>query len=515
MLSARVLVLVVALSVAALAGYVEVYVEEGPEVEGLHIYAWDGESWAPVYVTYVPEYIDTYIASAGRWASMPYYNMSRYILHIPREAFRRGPPSTPPGLERWILEVQNGTKKAVVELAVGRKPITKGNATLATWSTLGTEPPRTPNRGKFTTPRGQPKRDKATGEVGITSYAVSKGTTIYPIGSLYFKQITVSGSFATYLPVDTPTGINTLCGLSQMHWVGFEVQNLTVGVKVSGTLYYGSVALEFYNLDTCTYITTMYLTPPSSGVYWTNLYVTLPQDSQIGVRIRASGYAPYSTTINVYIAARYRKTVNDLAQIATTKATTYLTPRVSSSYRYKVAVLFGPYVAYDGLAATTAGTTFNYIYVPPSSVRLYWTGQYCSSIFVEYYVNGVLYLQRFVGPTTSSPAGGYYCNYEVPSTVLQLRARDYAISKALSSGGGITVSVVYQVWNSPDATISYSGNLEIAYSRWIEPFHSNYIDNKTGEPYLNWGVMLLLNTYQILGSIKATNLNMITEVRSS
>jgi hypothetical protein len=47
-------------------------------------------------VIYVPEYIHTYIAAAGQWASMPYYDMSRYILEIPSEALTHSPPDTPP-----------------------------------------------------------------------------------------------------------------------------------------------------------------------------------------------------------------------------------------------------------------------------------------------------------------------------------------------------------------------------------------------------------------------------------
>ncbi len=88
------------LSVAVVAGYIEVYVEGGPDLDGLHIYAWDGGEWAPVGVIYVPEYIDTYIVATGQWALMPYYNMSRYILQIPREALTHNPPDTPPGLEK-------------------------------------------------------------------------------------------------------------------------------------------------------------------------------------------------------------------------------------------------------------------------------------------------------------------------------------------------------------------------------------------------------------------------------
>jgi len=519
---------VLALSIAVVAGYVEVYVEDGPDLDGLHIYAWDGKEWVPVHVTYVPEYIHTYIVATGQWVSMPYYNMSRYILQIPREAFRRGPPRTPPGLERWTLEVQNGTRRAVVELAVGKTPITKGNLTLSTWYSLGDQPPKTPHRGKFINPPRSPPRNKeAAGEADTASYAVSPGTTIYPIGSLYFQPAKVRrGEFNTYVPVDTPDGLNTACtSLSNVHWVGFEVQNFTVGVKVSGgTINYGTLTLEFYRINlvdgTCTFITEYSMQLPSSGSRWENVNVRLPQDAQIGVRVRVSGDASSDAVINVSVVARYKKTVNSLAQIATSKATTPSPTDVSFSsqlygQRNRIAVLFGPFVAYDGLAATAAGTTYNYIYVPPHTIRLQWTGR-CPFLSIEYYINDVAITGSFVGPTSSYPYNGY-CYYDVSSTVLQLRAKDYVISKALSKGGGIMVSVVYR--NSlgfPFVKITFRGSLEIVYDRWIEPFHSNYIiDKDKGYTLLEWGVTLLLNTYQVLGSINATAINVISEIRSS
>jgi hypothetical protein len=92
--------LLLALSVAVVAGYVEVYVEDGPDLDSLHIYAWDGKEWTPVGVTYVPEHIHTYISAVGQWASMPYYNVSKYVLHIPREALTHSPPDAPPGLDK-------------------------------------------------------------------------------------------------------------------------------------------------------------------------------------------------------------------------------------------------------------------------------------------------------------------------------------------------------------------------------------------------------------------------------
>ncbi len=303
-------------------------------------------------------------------------------------------------------------------------------------------------------------------------------------------------------------------GLPEMHWAGFEVQNFTVGVKVSGgTIDYGTLTLEFYNINldgTCTFITEYSIPLPSSGSRWANIDVQLPQNSQIGVRVRVEGYASSDAIIEVNIAARYKKTVNNLAQIATSKATTRSSFIVTASNREKVAVFFGPYVAYDGLAATAADTSYSYINVPPHSARLRWTGQHCPPLIVYYYVNGIAYTQRSAAPATPSPANNY-CRYDVPSTVLQLWARGYAISKTQSKGGEITISAVYDVRGSPDVTISFNNNLEIVYHRWIEPFHSNYIDSSRLKPFGEWGFELLRGTYQVLGLTK----NMTSEIRIS
>jgi hypothetical protein len=278
------------------------------------------------------------------------------------------------------------------------------------------------------------------------------------------------------VPVDSPIDRHIFCELPNMHWVGFEVLNFTVGVRVSGAIRRGNLTLEFYNLDTCRLITTREIPLPSSGSDWTNVNVELPRDSQIGVRIRVSGYASSDATIEVYVVARYVKRVENLAQVATSKATTPSSFIVSSSNREKVALLFGPYVAYDGLVATAEGTSYSYIYMPPHSARLRWTGQHCPPLTVYYYINGIAYTQRFIAPATTSPVNGY-CRYDVPSTVLQLWARAYTISKAQSKGGEITISAAYDVHGSPDVTISLNDNLEIVYHRWIEPFHSRYMDS--------------------------------------
>jgi hypothetical protein len=203
--------LVLTLSFAVVAGSVEVYVEGGPDLDGLHIYAWDGEEWVPVHVIYVPEYIDTYITAVEQWTPMPYYNMSRYILEIPREALTHSPLDTPPGLDKWTLEVQNGTRRAVVELVVGRTPIAKGNLTLTTWYSLGDQPPKTPHRGKFINPPRSPPRNNAATEADTISYAISPDTVTYPIENLYSRPVTVSSS---YMSVDTTLWTGVLVAVS-------------------------------------------------------------------------------------------------------------------------------------------------------------------------------------------------------------------------------------------------------------------------------------------------------------
>jgi hypothetical protein len=45
---------------------------------------------------------------------MPYYNMLRCILRIPGKA--RGAPQIPSGFEKWVLEVDKGTRKVIVTI---------------------------------------------------------------------------------------------------------------------------------------------------------------------------------------------------------------------------------------------------------------------------------------------------------------------------------------------------------------------------------------------------------------
>ncbi|AAL64393.1 P. aerophilum family 66 protein, interruption-N [Pyrobaculum aerophilum str. IM2] len=108
---------VISLVALIYATQIEVYVDNGPDVDGLHIYVWVGQRWEPVEVVYVPQSVETYIVATGEWTTMPYYNASRYILRLPREAlFPRGRGELPRGFERWTLEVDNGTRRVVVDI---------------------------------------------------------------------------------------------------------------------------------------------------------------------------------------------------------------------------------------------------------------------------------------------------------------------------------------------------------------------------------------------------------------
>lgn len=495
------------------ASYVDVYVDSGPDVEGLHIYAWDGQRWAPVEVVYVPVFVETYVVAAGEWAPSPYYNASRYVLRLPAKALAvRGGADPPRGFERWRLEVDNGTRRVVVDLAVGRGPMKENNVTHPTWVALGSEEAKTPNRGRLDKPAPPPRRPSSTGgEVGIAAYAVSTGMTVYPVGSLYFKPISVVGTFSQYFPVDSPTGHTLICA-DNMHFVGYEVQNFTIGVHVKGYVTSGYLTLEFYDIVACSVITTATLSLPSSGSRWTDLQVNLPQDRQIGLRVRASGRAELAE-IKVNIVARYKKVVNSPTQVATSKAMNRDTVVSFSAGKPKIAVLFGPYVAYDGLAATQSGLSYSYVRVPSHTVSIKWYSSLCPSfIAIEYYVNQFFYTSVWAPARTSTPQQ-YTCTYDVPAVSLQIRAREYSVSKAVSGGGGISVSLVYSLAYNGGG-ISYSGNLEIMFDRWIEPFHSRYYLYDKSGPSLEWGHMLLYDTVQVLGPANTTNKNVVAEIRA-
>ncbi|MCX8136967.1 hypothetical protein [Pyrobaculum aerophilum] len=512
---------VISLVALIYATQIEVYVDNGPDVDGLHIYVWVGQRWEPVEVVYVPQFVETYIVATGEWTTMPYYNASRYILRLPREAlFPRGRGELPRGFERWTLEVDNGTRRVVVELAVGKSPMRRDNITIPTWATLEKEEVKTPNRGKINRPGLPPRKPSGggsgEGDVGITAYAVSVGMTVYPVGSLYFKSVSVARTFSEYLPVDSPVGNTYICR-ENMHWVGYEVQNLTVGVKVDGYITGGYLTLEFYNLDTCSQITTMSISLPNYGNGWTNLSPNLPQNSQIGLRIKASGIAELAS-INVYVAVKYQKTVNNLAQVATSKATTHpLTTINFDQSNGKVAILFGPYVAYDGIVSANGGTTYSTVRIPAHTVKVTWYGSICPYLAMYYYINQIYYGFRFIAPASSTPHM-WTCTYNIPTVELKIPLRGYIISKAISTGGGLSVSIVYGDYLNYGGSISFSPDqpLEVIFDRWVEPFSSQYINPVVGVPYGHWGEMLILNTLQALDPVNYTSrLNVISEIRAS
>ncbi|MEM1598137.1 MAG: hypothetical protein QXP31_02045 [Pyrobaculum sp.] len=518
--------LLAALAVAN--GHVLVEVEGGPEVEGRHLYVSVGGRWEPVHVAYQPEFIHTYIYATGETAALPYYNLSRYVLIIPRGALAASQRASPPqGFETWMLEVENGTRKVAIPLAVGPQPLRQDNETLTTWTTFSKQKIEAKNRGRFIDrPRD---RGRQGGDVEPAGAAVREGASTFAAGSLYFKPVTVSGWFSTVVEVDSPTGYTTLCGYPQMHWVGYELWNMSLGVKVDGNLLNGTLVLELYRLGKCfndvyndVYkIDELYLSLPSKGSYWTNIQFSKysPLDPTLfnvplGVRIRVSGYAAVQTTISVMPVARYFKTVNSLAQIATSKA--YTTNEKPFTVRLpagtKSAILFGPYTAYDGGITPTSSTlgSIGWIDVPAMTVTLNKLPS-CPQLTVDYYVNNVAHKTLSVGPRYSTPTGGR-CYYDVPPQTLDLRQREYVISKAQSPGGGITVAIVFWI-GGVDASATLNSRLTITYDRWIEPLHSQYY-SPNNRMYGEWREILLYNTREFLGPEDSKTLHVVTEIRA-
>jgi len=505
------------LLLAALAwaeGYVAVLVDGGPEVADVHVYAPTPDGWRPAHVVYQPELIETYVVATGGRVTLPYYNLTRYLLLIPREAVTaqgRQAPRVPPGLQLWSLEIDNGTAKVTVPLAVGRRPIATENSTQATWHSFGQQPANTPNRGRIVKAHDQQRNpetvvagreDVATAELET---ALATGSTVYVIGGTYFNSIAVAGAFSTYMPVYSPTGKTSACSLDNMFVIGYEAVNATVGVRVDGYITGGYLTLEVYNLNTCSQISSITLALPQYGTSWTN--VALPSvgpDDQLGLRIKVSGRAE-AASIRVSVAIRYLKTVNSPAQVATSKAqSTSAIPDIGISAGNN-AVLFGPYIAYDGVIGGT-------VTVPPSTVRLTWYGSTCPYITVTYYINFIAQSFRLVAPRTTAPSG-WYCYYDVPATTLALDKRAYAIAKAIS-GGGLTVSIVYNTVAGGSISFGSSSALAITFDRWLEPFPSKYTDSQ-GYVYGVWTSLLLYNTFEILGPINKTADHIVSEIRAS
>jgi len=505
------------LLLAALAwaeGYVAVLVDGGPEVADTHIYAPTPDGWRPAHVVYQPELIETYVVATGERVALPHYNLTRYLLLIPREAVTaqgRPVPGAPPGLQLWSLEVDNGTAKVTVPLAVGKRPIAAENATQATWHSFGQQPANTLNRGGIVKAHDQQRNpetvvagreDVATAELET---ALATGSTVYVIGGTYFNSIAVADTFSTYMPVYSPTGKTYACSLDNMFVIGYEAVNATVGVKVSGYITSGYLTLEVYNLNTCTQISSITLALPQYGTSWTN--VALPSvgsDVQLGLRIKVSGRAE-TASIKVSVAIRYLKTVNSPAQVATSKAqSTYPIPDIGIGAGNN-AVLFGPYIAYDGLIKGT-------ITVPPSTVRLTRHGSTCPHITVTYYINFIAQSFRLVAPRATTPSSGY-CYYDVPATTLAIDNRAYAIAKATSEGG-LAVSIVYNTAAGGSISFELPSVLTIAFNRWLEPFPSNYTDSE-GRVYGEWTSLLLYNTFEILGPIYTTSHHAVSEIRAS
>ncbi|MEM0484093.1 MAG: hypothetical protein QW434_05285 [Pyrobaculum sp.] len=519
--------------------YVDVYVEGPPLIDDLNIYAYDGGRWLPVHITYVPEIVPTLVIALNKTENMPYYNASRYILHLPVRAIAAGgkPPADPAGFEKWEVEIFNKSRRVVVPIYVGKGAMGKDVQT--TWYRLGVDQRAAYRgvikRGGAQLARNQQTLDATSPGQHLQVSTPQLGSSFYVVGNIYFKSVTspVSGWVSLTFPVHNATNdLYTACpGIDAVAWIGAEVTNVTIGVKIEGYLAYSTLYIDVYEitLSGCTYIETLTLNLPyTSGIFWTNTQFKIynPNDAAqrskyLGFRARIYGYATLGTKISVSPVVRYQKTLYDYSQIATTTATFRgkSTSNISYDYDYTWsatvtgkntwAILFGPFIAFDGAIGETIGK----LSMPLINIAVSNAAYPCPVLSVSYYLNGFNIYSTLVFPTSPTP---YYGRCSYPSLQpmqIDITRWIYATSKARSIGGGFYVSVMFTVQQA-NAVYTISGKaINITYSRWTEPYRSVYLSPQN-LPYSEWFAYRTLDTVQMISMMPnaTTGINFVSRV---
>ncbi|MEM1637534.1 MAG: hypothetical protein QW247_07445 [Pyrobaculum sp.] len=499
--------------------YVDVYVEGPPIADDLNIYVYDGSSWLPVHITYVPETVPTLVMAFNITENMLYYNASRYILHLPAKAIGTSkPPTDPAGFETWEVEIFNKSRRVTVPIYVGKRPIAKDAPT--TWYRLGVDQ-RATYRGAIK--RGSVKSQQISGTIFPDQYLqVSMpqlGSSFHVVGNVYFKSVTspTSGWVSLTFPVYNATNdLYTACpGVDAVAWVGAEVVNVTVGIKIKGYLAYSTLYLDVYEitLNGCTYVETLTLNIPyTSGIFWTNTQFRIynPNDSAqrskyLGFRVRVYGYATLGTEISISPVVRYLKTLYDNSQIATSTSTFRGKSASSTSRDYDYtwsasitgktdwALLFGPFIAFDGAIGESIGK----LAMPELNIAVTNANYPCPIISVAYLLNGFVIHSTLVFPKSYTPYYGQ-CSYpSIPTNQIDITRWIYTVSKARSIGGGFFVSIRFKT-DQPNAVYTISGKaINITYARWTEPYRSAYLSSQN-LPYLEWYSYRTLDTLQMI-----------------
>lgn len=188
----RGLMLVLTAVLLAAGNYINVYIEGGPLLSlGENIFVFDGRSWVPIEVVYVPEIIPTLVLATGEWVNMSFYRLDRYILKIPEEAL--GKTAQPPaGYAQWTLKTEDGKNTT---LAVG-PPMQIGDLQLGTWYRLAQTPITDYLRGVIETDQQRdPERD-----LGDQLREADEANAVFVEGGITSRTATIETG-AKYIPL--------------------------------------------------------------------------------------------------------------------------------------------------------------------------------------------------------------------------------------------------------------------------------------------------------------------------
>jgi len=427
---------------------------------------------------------DAVFAFTGNVTRVKFFNMSRAYVVVPR-----GPPPKTPGdayLEtpqgRYPLRLRNGgpvlavvdslesLEKVIAEM--GYVPQRGGKAKLVGGSQQGRQPEPLPE-----------------------PLAASVGSTVYPLGGVYFRNVNAKVGVVEA----QPHGDLQVCSnVRNVAYVGFDVNQLLLGyVAVNGTVQ-GNIIVQIYKVysdGTCSKIgEEKYPLYAVRSMYYSVAGVnpTSSRNTQIGVKVilnitSVSG----SPVVKVQGMAEYIRTVHHSFEIsdysvevawsdfAGSRNPMYVGAKVSS-------ILLGPYVVPDGVLQD--GTSSISVVIETDPVN-----GVCQKLYWRLYINGYSYEY---GSSTGVMLSGT-CRYSIQiSGGFPLLAVRY--SKTLAEGLMYQLKISYNDGSPPFVRYYWlNPHTPLRGSRWAEVWKST--PNSQGKIPEIWQKPHLLTQLQLLG----------------
>ncbi|WP_226951959.1 hypothetical protein [Pyrobaculum calidifontis] len=423
-------------------------------------------------------------AFTGNVTRVKFFNMSRAYVVVPR-----GPPPETPGdfyLEtpqgRYPLRFRSGgpvlaivdslesLEKVLAEM--GYVPQRGGRARLVGGSQQGRQPEPLPE-----------------------PLAASVGSTVYPLGGVYFRNVNAK---VGVVEVQPHGDIQVCSNVRNVAYVGLDVNQLLLGyVAVNGTVQ-GNIVVQIYKVNsdgTCSKIgEEKYPLYAVRSMYYTVAGVnpTSSQNTQIGVKVilnitSVSG----SPVVKVQGMAEYIRTVHHGFEVsdysvevawgdfAGSRSPIYVGARVSS-------ILLGPYMMPDGVLQDGTRSLSVVIEADPVNGA-------CQTLYWRLYINGYSYEY---GSSTGVQLSGT-CRYSVQiSGGFPLLAVRHA--KTLTEDLMYQLRISYNDGSAPFVRYYWlNPHTPLRGSRWAEVWKST--PNSQGKIPEIWQEPHLLTQLQLLG----------------